>query len=334
MVAIGMTNIIHSKTRSLFGVVLLPLILSGCSATTGGYLETSYTTTVSQLQEADRLYEGGQYQTALLKYSGYVFAPFPDKKNEDYALYKMALCQYQLGQFKDATKSVANLIRTYPNFQYMQQARDLALRCGEKIAEENQANSQLWNDLQKKIGDSERLLAQNPGSAEYQFQLANLYWDAGRYSDAVQRYERAAQLDRSYLEKKTLTERVRIDSNGQFHVRDPLLESLQKSSSVRVVDTRREDLKREDVLGNYEAVRVSGMVENTGLYDISNVQVEIAVYDFYNTIQETQVVSVGELRAGGRRPFSAVFSQFRKRASDITKYTTEVFYDEPVSTKP
>lgn len=332
MVAAERKKSIYQNARLFLAAFVFPLILSNCTATTGGYIETGYTK-VSQLQEADRLFDKGQYQTALLKYSAYVFAPFSDKQNEDYALYKMGLCQFLVGQYSDAQKTARNVIQSYPNFQYIEKARELLARSEEKIAESNKVATAQWKDLQQRVSRQEQLVAQDPQNAGYQFQLGDLYWDAGRFTDAVKRYEKSVQFDKSYLEKKTLRDRVRITQDGQFRVRDPLYENMQKPSAIQVVDARREELKRGDVLGNYEAVRVSGYVENTGLYDVNNVRVEIAVYDFNNTIQETQVVPVGELRAGGKRPFSALFNQFRERSSDITRYTTEVFYDEPPAFK-
>ena len=96
---------------------------------------------------------------------------------------------------------------------------------------------------------------------------------------------------------------------------------------------KRDRIRNEDWLGQYDSIRLSGFVENTWLYDVTNVRIELAIYDFYDTVQETQIVSIGDLNAGAKRPFSALFNQYRGLAIDITKFTTEVFYDEPAAAR-
>ncbi|MGC9326965.1 MAG: FxLYD domain-containing protein [Candidatus Hinthialibacter sp.] len=312
----------------LFDAILLLLWMTGCTATTGGSIQANYTK-VSQIKEADQFFDKGQYQTALLKYSSYVYAPFSNKKYEEYAIYKMGLCQFLLEQYDDAHKTVAMLQNKYPDFEYKQQVNDLKMRIDDKINLNHQILAQKWSDLQKEITKTEQLLAQNPQNPEYVFHLGDLYWDAGRFDDAIKQYETAAHLDKSFLEKKTLRSRVRITTDGQFRVRDPIYENIQKPAPVKVVDVRRERVEREDWLSTYESLRLSGYVKNDGLYDVTNVKVEVAIYDFFDTIQETKIVPVGDLRAGGQRPFSVLFNQYRGLGIDITKYTTEVFYDEP-----
>ncbi|MBN2329202.1 MAG: tetratricopeptide repeat protein [Candidatus Omnitrophica bacterium] len=315
-----------------FSLTPILLLTAGCTATTGGSIRANYTK-VSQIQEADKFFEKGQYQTALLKYSSYVYAPFPNKKFEDYAVYKMGLCQFLLNQYHDAQKTINLLQSKYPGFEYMQQANDLKMRTEEKINSNNKLLAQKWSDLQKDISKTEQLAAQNPQNPDYTFQLGDLYWDAGRFDDALKQYEAAAKLDKSFLEKKTLRSRIRITTDGEFRLRDPLYENIQKSSPIKVVDMRRDRIEREDWLGTYESIRLSGYVKNDGLYDVTNVNIEVAIYDFFDTIQETKIVSIGDLRAGAQRPFSVLFNQYRGLGIDITKYTTEVFYDEPAAAK-
>ncbi len=331
--AITMVKLNYSYKSFLIvtGGLLFTIILSGC-VTTGGSIQANYSN-ISQLEEADNLFDNEKYQTALLKYSSYVFSPFPNKKHEDYAYYKLALCHYLLGQYYDAQKTAEILVQTYPKFEYSEQANDLLAKSDNKINERKIEFSKQWNELLKEIEKTTQLAAQNPDSAEHQFKLGDLYWDAGKYGDAVRQYEKAAQLDKAYLEKKNLRTRVRIDQSGEFLIRDPMYQHIEKPAPVRVTQVRRDRITREDWLGEYEALRLSGYVENDGLYDVNNVQVEIAIYDFFDTIQETKLVNIGALQAGGRRPFTVMFNQYRDMAIDIMKYTTEIFFDESAAAR-
>ncbi|MBZ0256277.1 FxLYD domain-containing protein, partial [bacterium] len=81
-------------------------------------------------------------------------------------------------------------------------------------------------------------------------------------------------------------------------------------------------------LGEYQAVRISGFVNNEGLRDATGVQVEVSILDFYDTIQGTKTIHLGLVPAGGKRAFSAMFDEFSGESIDIKKYTTQVFYNE------
>ena len=184
------------------GAILPLAFLLGC-VTTGGSIQANYSQ-VSQLHEGDRFFDNGQYKTALLKYTSYYYSPFPNKKHEDYALYKIGLCQFLGGQYHDAQKSVNTLIDIYPQFKYMTQAKDLLAQCDEKIGERKDELTKQWAVLQREIAEAQKLASEKPNDPQYQFELGDLYWRAGRYDDAIKQYEISANMDRSYLEKKTL----------------------------------------------------------------------------------------------------------------------------------
>ncbi len=308
-------------------VILAGAGAAGCMKT-GGSIQANYTK-VSLVEEADRLFEKGQYQTALLKYSGYVLSPYPNKDKRDlpYARYQMALCQFLLGQYTDARMTLSTLMKENPG-QYRQEADALMAKINEKIQARDQILAQKQDELQQEIQKVEQFAAQNPNSAEYHFQLGDLYWKAGRTTDAVKEYEKAAKLDPSYLEKSTLRQRVRVTSAGDFTVRDSIPLAAPQGP-VRVTGARMQIVQRENWLGKKETIRLSGQVENVGLYDVTNVQVEVTIYDFHDTVQGVQLAKIGTLRAGQKRPFSVLFDDYSELAIDINKYTTQVFYDEP-----
>ncbi len=301
--------------------------VSAC-VTTGGSIQANYTK-VSLLGEADRFFEKGQYKTALLKYSGYVLSPYPnkDKKDLPYARYQMALCQFLLGQYADSRATLTTLTKENPS-SYRQEAEELMAKINEKIQAHDQTLAHKQDELLQEIQKIEQFAAQNPNSAEYHFQLGDLYWKAGRLADAIKEYEKAAKLDPAYLEKNTIRERVRITGAGEFTARESL-PGVTPPGPVRVVGARIERVERENWLGKTETLRLSGQVENQGLYDVTNVQVEATIYDFYDTVQGTKTIAIGALQAGQKRPFSVIFDEFSELAIDINKFTTQVYYDEP-----
>lgn len=306
--------------------ILMGLILFCVACETGGSIKQG-TIKAAGLQEADNHFDRGQYQTALLKYSGYIYSPFPNKIEIEYARYKLGLCQFFLGQYHEAHDTLLNLLKNSPNFQYQAEANEILARCVQKVEIRNQEKSKQLVELQQTIQKTEQYVAQNADSAEAHYRLGGLYWNAGRISDAITAYERATQLDRNYLAKSDIRERVRITGQGEFRPRTPLLE-FDRERPVVVTNANLDRVEREDWLGQYHALRLSGEVENRGLRDVRNVQIEVSIYDFFGTVQDAKVVYIGNLRAGGRRPFTALFTEYSGQGYNISKYKAEVYYDE------
>lgn len=298
---------------------------------TGGSIQANYTN-VSVLQEADKLYEKGQIKTALLKYSSYVNAPFPNKNQKyiDYARFQLANCYYQLGQYQDARHHLSVLLNSKTDTEYKEPASQLLALSNEKIDQENRAISEEWNNLLRQISEMEELVKENPDSAEVHFKLADLYWRAGNYQQALDAYKKTLMLNPDYQTKSVMRDRIRITENGEIKMRDSLL-TPEDSKPVKVVGVRREVFNRSDYLGQYEYLRLSGFVENQGLYDVRNVKVEVSIFDFFNKVLSTKTIHIGNLKAGQKRPFAFLFNEldFSGLAGDISKWTADVYYDEP-----
>jgi tetratricopeptide (TPR) repeat protein len=277
------------------------------------------------VSDADRYFEQGQYRTAMLKYSGIVYAKDSDQGDVPYSRYKLGLCHYFLGQYSEALKTLTTFTDQYPDHPRTNEAKEIIEICEKKLDEKNLQIAERRSDLLKEIQRYEEWIVREPTRAEFHYHLADLYWAAGRFRESVSYYEQAAVLQPEYLQQSTLRNRVRIDPSGHFTLREPLLDLLEGDGPVRVKNAKLDRVKRSDWLGEYELLRVSGMVENRGMQDVRNVQIEVTIYDFFDAIQDTRMVNVGALRAGGTRNFSVLMDQFSGAAVDIRKFTTKVF---------
>ncbi len=278
--------------------------------------------------DADRYFQQGQFKTAKLKYAGIVYAKDTDQQEVPHARYQLGLCHYMLGEYSQALKTLTVFIEQYPDASAVNKAKEIIDLCKSRVDQKNQELADRRNELLKQIQHVEELAAREPDNADHHFKLADLYWASGRFRKSVAQYERAVSLNPEYLQADTLRNRVRIDPSGDFTLREPLLDMIEGEGPVRVVNTKLDRVQRSDWLGEYEILRVSGAVENRGLWDVRNVQVEVSIYDFFDTIQDTRTVSIGTVRAGGKRNFSVLLDQFSGLAVDIRKFTTQVFYEE------
>ena len=313
--------------KRIYILVILVFITGQFSCKTTPTSFTVERRSPSVLSEADKYFEQEKYPNALLKYSGYVFAPYPNKKRMDYARYRMGLCHYLMKEYTEAYETISILLEEYPDYESAKEAREILKISQAKMEEKRSASAVKLKALELQIQQQENRVKNESTNAEEHYKLANLYWAGGLYSDSVLEYQKAAALDPRYLEGATLKNRVRITSEGEWVVRDPLLE-MTHTDDVQVISARIERLNRDDWFGEYEFLRVSGTVENKGLQDVQNVQIEISIYSVDETIQGTRLEHIGDLRAGGKRDFSCVFSEYTGLGIDIKKYTTQVFYEK------
>ncbi len=309
----------------LLGIVLLfPLLFLGCETTSGNLNDKSFD---SQLDQADRYFQRGNYQRAQLLYSGYVFSSFSNQKRIDYALYQLGLCHYLMGEYRDAFLAMNKVVNDHPSFSSLDKAKQVIAKCQVRLKEEKDAISERQQTIQQQLAQYQKFADENPDNPEYHFNLGDLYWQSGEFNQAIRSYQRAAELDPDYLRTNSVRQRVRVTQDGRYVLRDPMLD-IQRQDQVMRVDARLDRVYRDNWLGEYQAVRISGFVENEGLRDVTNAQVEISIYDFYDTVQGSKVVHLGFVPAGGKRAFSAMFDEFSGESIDIKKYTTQVFYSE------
>ncbi|MDP8245719.1 MAG: tetratricopeptide repeat protein [Candidatus Hinthialibacter antarcticus] len=301
----------------------MPVLLIGCVTTDGKLNDQSFE---SQLDQADKYYERGNYQRAQLLYSGYVYSSFSNQERIDYALYQLGLCHYLMGEYRDAFLTLNEVVTKYPNFDNAPQAKLVIAKCQVRLQSEKETITERAETIHQKMAQYQKFIEESPTNAEYQFKLGDLYWQSGQFSEAVSAYQRAAELDPDYLRSNEIRQRVRITQDGRYVLRDPMLD-IQQDQVMRV-DARLDRIYRDNWLGEYQAVRISGFVQNEGLRDVSDAQVEVSVYDFYDTVQGTKVVHLGFVPAGGKRAFTALFDEFSGESIDIKKYTTQVFYSE------
>lgn len=316
--------------KGLIAVFCLAGLMLPFSCTTGSSnLRSALITRPSSdlLGEADEYYKRGQYRTALVKYSSYVYSPFPDKKDAGYARYQLALCHYYLEQYPEAHETLTTLLKENPDFELAAQVHELQAKCANQIEQKHEQQQEALKELQQKIIQAEQRVLAEPNNGESHYQLADLYWQGGLVQKAVDEYGKAAKLSPELLKGETLRQRIRITDAGEFKVRDPMLE-FTEDKVLKVVNHSLQRVKKSNWLGDAESLRVSGFVENTGLKDVKNVSIEVTLYDFQEVVQDTKMFQIGSIRAGAQRPFSVMMSNFAGDARDIRKYTFQLHYDE------
>jgi tetratricopeptide (TPR) repeat protein len=297
------------------------------SCTTTPANSSLVTTSKDFMIEADEYFKRGQYKTALVKYSSYVYSPFSDKKNIDYARYRLGLCHYLLGQYGESKETLRSLLEESANFSMADEARELVKKSEIQIQTAQDDLDQSRRAIELKIAQLEQKVQSQPNSGQTHYQLADLYWDAGLFTQSIQEYKKAVESDPALLKGDTLRNRVRITRDGEYKLRDPMLD-LTQTGDVIVEDARIDRVTRSNWLGESETLRVTGYVVNNGVRDVGNVQIEVTIKDIWDAIQGTRVLHIGELHAGSKKPFMIRMDEFTGASQDIKNIHTVVYYDK------
>ncbi len=279
--------------------------------------------------EANRYFQLGQYNRAMLKYTAYIYSPYPNKKNLEEARYRLAVTHMMLDQPHETYTTAQNFLEKYPDSNWADNAQELLEKAKSKIQAQQQELKQQEQSLMKQIAQLEQSISEKESvNSNTYMKLADKYWNAGKIQESIDAYEKAAEKNPEHLQDSQLRSRVRITDNGEFKVRDPMLD-FEKDETVKVINAELQRVRRENFLGEFVALRYSGKVRNTGLYDVHNVQLEVAVYDSFERLQDTRVIPIGTIPAGQERPFAVMLNRYSGLAIDVTKVETQVYYDQP-----
>jgi tetratricopeptide (TPR) repeat protein len=280
----------------------------------------------SVLDEANRLYAQQSYEPALVKYSSYVYSPFPNKTETADARYHMGLCQYFLGRYHESAVTMTKLLEEHPQFTMTDEAVEILnqsrIRIEEKKAETNQQQTEQQNSITELQGQ----INESPKNAQLYYQLANQYWNTGDYQTAALHYEQAILLNPDYERDSLVRNRVYYTDENVLVPRDPLKELQQQDDVIRLSNVRHDIRSRENWLGQRQSIRVSGEAENVSLRTVHSVNVELTLVDFFERIQESQTLQLGSIRPGETRTFSTLLNQYSGSPNDNLKVRAKVFY--------
>lgn len=280
----------------------------------------------SVLDEANRLFAQQDYEPALMKYSTYVYSPFPKKNSLADARYHMGLCQYFLGRYHESADTMTILLQDYPQFSMSNEAVEILKQSRLRVEENLTASTEQELKHQETITNLQDQIGQYPKNAQLHYQLANQYWNAGQYQTAALHYEQAILLNPDYEKDSLVRNRVYYTDDNVLVPRDPLVELQQQDDVIRLSNVQHDVRTRENWLGRRESIRVSGEAENVTLRTVRGVRIEITLVDFFEKIQDSQTVNLGSIRPGETRTFSTLMTQFSGSAYDNLRVRTKVFY--------
>lgn len=317
---------IHSLQKYHFTLltVCLMLVMISCQSAQRKTGVSKSSTNV--MDEAYTLFSQQAYEPALVKFSSYVYSPFPNKTAMAEARYHMGLCQFFLQRYHESAESMTKILQDYPHFSMTDEAIEILKQCELRFKDKQEEINQQKTKQQITITELQNQIDQSPRNAQLHYHLANQYWDAGDFQTATLHYEQAIVINPDYERDSTIRKRVYYTEDNVLVPRDPLLELQRKDDVIRLSNLRHEVRTRENFLGQRQSIRVSGEAENVTLRTVHGVSIELTLVDFFEAIQDSQTLNLGSIRPGQKRTFSTLMNQFSGSANDNLNVRAQVFY--------
>jgi len=266
---------------------------------------------------AARMVEAGEYSLVIPRLQQ-IISKYPGDPKSIEARYLIGRSYYAVGAYNDALHYLNEYIELAPDGSHAANARDFIAQLteGKKDAAPG--------EVDVKIAELKAKIAAEPENMALQLELANLYWENGRYKDAGPVY--AELLQRWPLLADDLAVKRRIDktADGQITVLTPAeVERRHKEAEpLLIYNTSGFKSGRFEgwpATGNQRYYNVTGQAVNQSQNQINGVSIIVTLYGAGYMIYDTKTVNIGSLRPGESRAFSVQFSQF-ENIDNITRY--------------
>ncbi len=260
-----------------------------------------------QLVEARRMVKGGEYSLVIPRLQQLTME-FPSDPAAIEARYYLGLSYFNIGGYDQALQYFREYAELAPQGENAESAKSYIQRMTENAPATP-------TEVDVKIRDALARAATNPDDAAIKMELANLYWDAGRYAEAGKVYQELLAKWPNLMNDTVVRTRVALEKDGtltvlspqeterRFHEKEPL--QIFNVSSFR--SGRFEDW---NATARERYYNVAGQAVNQSERPLEDARITVTIYGMGQMVFDTQTVSLGTLQPGEVRAFSVQFSKF------------------------
>ena len=265
---------------------------------------------VRELALSTRMIKSGDYSMAIPRLL-HVMEKYPSSSPAIEARYHLGLTYYNLGGLRDAQQYFNEYLSLAPEGPFAASSRSYVAGLSEEATEKFPT----VQEVQTEVAQAQQALAAKPGDLAAQLELADLYWKSGQYEPAGGIYRQVLAAYPNLIDDARISTRMEPGAGGQFNVITPQMGSERQAENepLSIFNT---NAFRSGRFQSYQATSreiyytVTGQALNRGSEPLRNVEVIVTIYGFGNQIFDTRTISIGRLRPGENRPFSAKFSNF------------------------
>lgn len=256
------------------------------------------------LNDTDIMFQNGQYARALTDYQEAVRKGL-DSEESERAWFNIGTCYTMMKQYSDAVDAYRKYLERYPNGRYRVEAGEALGKIERGLDSERAEQVARHREIEGAIQDAENKVQGDTKDAKAHYDLADLYWQAGRYVDSADSYGRAIGLNKDYLTDPVLVYRVRVTDSGRVVPKTGSLgaDEFGNDGPLRVRSTDTRTIAGFDDWSDKRTVAVSGRVDNTSAKGYGPVTVEVNLYALRGELLGNASKSIGKIPGGESRDF-------------------------------
>ncbi len=279
-----------------------------------------------ELAAAKRQFQAGDYSHVIPRLQD-IAAKYPNADAGIEARYWLGLTYYNINGLDNATKYFKSYLKIDPNGEFAEESQAYLDGLTTKVEERNTQGKPLGELIEEIREKTEK----EPDELALQLQLADLYWLNAQFEESGHIYRKILGHWPEFENDSTIRNRMDQNEAGVWIVLTPneVLRREAERHPLAIFNTnsfrsgRYYDDNRTALHNKYN---VSGQVLNRGTRSLSNVRIQITIYNIQNVVYEVKTISLGNLRPGDTRAFSTQFSQF-DTIENVQRYECVAYYD-------
>ena len=260
-----------------------------------------------EVDTARRLIDQSDYQSAVAHLQKTIEG-HPTANATLEARYFLGMAYFLMDAHENAIVSLNDYLRMAPSGAHAADSREMIAR----LSAEHDQKFPSRKTLDTRIADLREQLADDPSANNLRITLADLLWKRTAYPEAGDVYRQIVEADPSFARSRTFADRIEVQPDGRYVYLTP--QEINRRSIEReplvIINTSSFLGGRQQFTQVPRYYIVTGVAANRSDKTLNGVEVDIAIYNFSNTVYDARTVRLGRLGPGASRAFSVRFTNF------------------------
>jgi tetratricopeptide (TPR) repeat protein len=264
----------------------------------------------ADLGTAQRMIQSGNYSIAIPRLQSLI-AQYPNAPESLEARYFLGVAHSEIGGQSDAARYLREYVDRSPSGTHASEARQLLAT----VAGEIDSRTVSDQELTERAAALRQQIEAEPNQPAAWLELADLYWQTGRYTEAGEVYAAALKRLPDLADNPAVRSRVEGQVDGSYVVVTPQEAARRYAEEEPLLLYNTTSFRSGRPSGwsgqlKHDIYTVSGQAKNRGSSVLYNVQVVVTIYGFTGMVYDSRVINIGQMQPGQARAFSAPFSNF------------------------
>jgi len=265
-------------------------------------------TAAKELSVARRMVQANEFSLVIPRLQQ-IISKYPGDPAAIDARYYLGHSYYAVGAYNDALRYLNEYIELAPDGPHVDSSREITARLTDEAVEITPT------ELEAQASTLQSAIDAEPDNMATRLELANLYWEQGKYEKAGMIYaellQRWPRLENDLVVKR----RIERSNTGQITILTPEeVERRHREAEPLVIynvsSFRSGRFEGWPATSHERYYNVTGQAVNQSQTLLDDVRIIVTIYGLGHMVYDTKTVNIGALRPGEVRAFSVQFSQF------------------------